>query len=548
MAGKKNRDRTEKTVCGENGKAMEMVIETESAQEEKQQIPGNEPADADKKKQEEREAELPEAFLKRMKELLGEEFPAFLESYEAERVQGLRWNPLKGEPSSLALRYGKRFGLSPVNWCAEGNYYDQKTRPGKHALHEAGIYYIQEPSAMAVTVLLDPQPGERILDLCAAPGGKTTHIAGRMRNQGLLVSNEIHPARAKILSRNVERMGIGNCVVTNEDSGRLRLYFPEFFDRIVVDAPCSGEGMFRKDELARSQWSPENVLHCAKRQQEILDNAAAMLKPGGRLVYSTCTFAPEEDEQAVERFLQEHRDFSIEKPECAAALEGLSHGRPEWSQTNMAGLADTFRIWPHKCEGEGHYLACLKKAGADFGEACQELTEADSRKKEKKKDRGSQNGKKKGSGETARENQALLQVMFQELFTRQEAQTWRESCSTERLVSYGDQIYLLPAGIPDLSGLRVLRPGLHLATGKKNRLEPSHALALFLDPDTVNQSVELDAESAEIRTYLSGGTLSAEGLENGWVLVCADGWPAGWAKASSGILKNHYPKGLRQEL
>ena len=494
MAGKKNRDRTEKTVCRENGKAMEMVIETESAQEEKQQIPGNESANADKKKQEEREAELPEAFLKRMKELLGEEFPAFLESYEAERVQGLRWNPLKGEPSSLVLRYGKRFGLSPVSWCAEGNYYDQKTRPGKHALHEAGIYYIQEPSAMAVTVLLDPQPGERILDLCAAPGGKTTHIAGRMRNQGLLVSNEIHPARAKILSRNVERMGIGNCVVTNEDSGRLRLYFPEFFDRIVVDAPCSGEGMFRKDELARSQWSPENVLHCAKRQQEILDNAAAMLKPGGRLVYSTCTFAPEEDEQAVERFLQEHRDFSIEKPECAAALEGLSHGRPEWSQTNMTGLADTFRIWPHKCEGEGHYLACLKKAGANFGEACQELTEADSRKKEKKKDRGSQNGKKKGSGETARENQALLQVMFQELFTRQEAQTWRESCSTERLVSYGDQIYLLPAGIPDLSGLRVLRPGLHLATGKKNRLEPSHALALFLDPDTVNQSVELDAE------------------------------------------------------
>lgn len=548
MAGKKNRDRTEKTLCRENGKAMEMVIETEAAQGEKQQIPGNEPANADKKKQEEREAELPEAFLKRMRELLGEEFPAFLESYEAERVQGLRWNPLKGEPSSLVLRYGKRFGLSPVSWCAEGNYYDQKTRPGKHALHEAGIYYIQEPSAMAVTVLLDPQPGERILDLCAAPGGKTTHIAGRMRNQGLLVSNEIHPARAKILSRNVERMGIGNCVVTNEDSGRLRLYFPEFFDRIVVDVPCSGEGMFRKDELARSQWSPENVLHCAKRQQEILDNAAAMLKPGGRLVYSTCTFAPEEDEQAVERFLQEHRDFSIEKPECAAALEGLSHGRPEWSQTNMTGLADTFRIWPHKCEGEGHYLACLKKTGDNFGEACQELTEADSRKKEKKKDRGSQNGKKKGSGETARENQALLQVMFQELFTRQEAQTWRESCSTERLVSYGDQIYLLPAGIPDLSGLRVLRPGLHLATGKKNRLEPSHALALFLDPDTVNQSVELDAESAEIRTYLSGGTLSAEGLENGWALVCADGWPAGWAKASSGILKNHYPKGLRQDL
>lgn len=546
MAGKKNRDRIEKTVCRGNGKAIGMAIEIEAAQEGKKELSWNEPADADKKKQEESGAELPEAFLKRMKDLLKGEFPAFLESYEAERVQGLRWNPLKGEPASLALRYGKRFGLSSVSWCPEGNYYDQKTRPGKHALHEAGIYYIQEPSAMAVTVLLDPQPGERILDLCAAPGGKTTHIAGRMGNQGLLVSNEIHPARAKILSRNVERMGIGNCVVTNEDSGHLRLYFPEFFDRIVVDAPCSGEGMFRKDELARSQWSPENVLHCAKRQQEILDNAAAMLKPGGRLVYSTCTFAPEEDEQAVERFLQEHGDFSIEKPECAAALEGLSHGRPEWSQTNMIGLEDTFRIWPHKCEGEGHYLACLKKAETDIGEACQESSEADCRKKEKKKDRSSQNGKKKGSGE--RENQALLQVLFQELFTRQEAQAWMEACSTERLISYGDQIYLLPSGLPDLSGLRVLRPGLHLATGKKNRLEPSHALALCLDPDKVSRRIELDAESEEIRTYLSGGTLSAEGMENGWTLVCADGWPAGWAKTASGILKNHYPKGLRQEL
>ena len=247
---------------------------------------------------------------------------------------------------SLSLRYGKRFGLSPVSWCAEGNYYDQKTRPGKHVLHEAGIYYIQEPSAMAVTVLLDPQPGERILDLCAAPGGKTTHIAGRMRNQGLLVSNEIHPALGKNFIEMWSGWEVQSCAITN-DSGRLRLYFPEFFDRIVVDAPCSGEGMFRKkDELARSQWSPENVLHCAKRQQEILDNAAAMLKPGGRLVYSTCTFAPEEDEQAVERFLQEHRDFSIEKPECPLLEKGafsrkarMESDKYDWSGGYFPNLA-----------------------------------------------------------------------------------------------------------------------------------------------------------------------------------------------------------------
>lgn len=492
--------------------------------------------------------ELPEKFLERMRELLREEFPAFLRSYEEERVQGLRWNPLKGEPSELSDSYGKRFGLSPVSWCPEGNYYDQSTRPGKHALHEAGLYYIQEPSAMAVTVLLDPQPGERILDLCAAPGGKTTHIAGRMGNQGLLVSNEIHPARAKILSRNVERMGIGNCVVTNEDSSRLKLYFPEFFDRIVVDAPCSGEGMFRKDDLARGQWSPENVQNCARRQQEILDNAAAMLKPGGRLVYSTCTFAPEEDEQAIEKFLQEHGDFSIEKPECAVFLKELSHGRPEWSQSNRADIEDTFRIWPHKCEGEGHYLACLKKAGAVSGGFCQESEETDSPKRERKKGRGSQNGKKKGSGETAKENQAFLRTMFQEIFAEREAEQWMEVCSPERVSAYGDQIYLMPENTPDLSGLRVLRPGLHLATGKKNRLEPSHALALFLNPETVSRRVNLEAESKEIKTYFAGGTLTREKMENGWTLICADGWPAGWAKSASGILKNHYPKGLRQEL
>lgn len=533
MAEKKNQDKNKKSAY----KKIEEIEEKEI----EELVEANEKIN--------QKTELPEAFLKRMKELLGGEFPAFLESYEAERVQGLRWNPLKGEASELSLRYGKRFGLDPVSWCPEGYYYDQKTRPGKHALHEAGIYYIQEPSAMAVTVLLDPQPGERILDLCAAPGGKTTHIAGRMRNQGLLVSNEIHPARAKILSRNVERMGIGNCVVTNEDSGHLRLSFPEFFDRIVVDAPCSGEGMFRKDELARSQWSPENVENCARRQQEILDNAAAMLKPGGRLVYSTCTFAPEEDEQAIELFLQEHRDFSIEKPESADALEGLSHGRPEWSRTNMSGLENTFRIWPHKCEGEGHYLACLKKeGGAACGDELQEASETDVRKNGKKKDRSSQNGKRKGGGETARENQVLLKAMFQEIFPGREAEIWMETCSPERTIAYGDQIYLLPEKTPDLSGLRVLRPGLHLAAGKKNRLEPSHALALFLNPDTVSRRMELAAESEEIRTYLSGGTLSAEKTENGWTLICADGWPAGWAKASSGILKNHYPKGLRQEL
>ena len=542
MAGKKNRDRTEKTVCRENGKAMEMVIETESAQEEKQQIPGNESANADKKKQEEREAELPEAFLKRMKELLGEEFPAFLESYEAERVQGLRWNPLKGEPSSLVLRYGKRFGLSPVSWCAEGNYYDQKTRPGKHALHEAGIYYIQEPSAMAVTVLLDPQPGERILDLCAAPGGKTTHIAGRMRNQGLLVSNEIHPARAKILSRNVERMGIGNCVVTNEDSGRLRLYFPEFFDRIVVDAPCSGEGMFRKEEEAVRQWSEDHVKMCAARQREILEDAASMLKPGGTMVYSTCTFAPEENEGTILAFLKSHDDFYLEERECP---KGLMAAVPQWaffgadkeddSERDLAGengiekyhLERAFRIMPHKTEGEGHFMAVLRRKEDGMGfSGKRSLPAYMDLKKEK---------------DVLKE----LHRFLEETLTEPEVLKKRKE-----YLRFGDQLYLLPPQMVSLKGLKVLRPGLHIGTIKKNRFEPSHALALWLFPEDAKVQKEVEPDGTEAVKYLKGETLTGDtGMsapcEKGWVLICTGNVSLGWGKMAAGTIKNHYPKGLR---
>ena len=244
---------------------------------------------------------LPDAFVARMKDMLGDECDAFLASYEKERALGLRVNTLKVPAAEFAEKNQAAFSLRPVSWCREGLYYAQESRPGRHPYHEAGAYYIQEPSAMAVVSLLEPKPGEKVLDLCAAPGGKTTHIASRLEGCGLLVSNEIHPARAKILSQNVERMGIGNAIVTNEDSGSLARFFPDFFDCIVVDAPCSGEGMFRKDEQARNEWSEANVKLCAERQQEILDNAAEMLKPGGRMVYSTCTFAPV-DEAYLESF------------------------------------------------------------------------------------------------------------------------------------------------------------------------------------------------------------------------------------------------------
>ncbi|MDO5406990.1 MAG: RsmB/NOP family class I SAM-dependent RNA methyltransferase [Eubacteriales bacterium] len=495
---------------------------------------------------------LPEPFMAKMQQLLGAEYDEFIRSYDTERVQGLRFNGLKGNPAQMYEKNRERFDLTPVPWCREGFYYRQETRPGRHPFHEAGVYYIQEPSAMAVVSLLDPQPGERVLDLCAAPGGKTTHIASRLCGQGLLVSNEIHPARAKILSQNVERMGIGNGVVTNEDSEKLKVYFPEFFDAMVVDAPCSGEGMFRKDEQARAEWSETNVRICAERQQEILDNAAAMLRPGGRMIYSTCTFSPEEDEAGIAAFLDRHPEFSVVRVPEEKRLPGLSAGRAEWSgrraelagdlagsagdsagsagsPTESAGslahpeVADTFRIWPHRAEGEGHYLALLTKAEAEEGYRPPRI-------RCPKYWNDKQGGK-------------ILEEFLKD--TLKENPGNADAEKKENLILFGDQIYRIPEEMPEFNGLRVLRPGLHLGTLKKNRLEPSHALALYLHPEQVKRSISLKADGPQILDYLKGNTLADDEGRKGWTLVCVDGYSVGWAKAVSGTLKNHYPKGLR---
>ena len=242
---------------------------------------------------------LPPDFLLEMEHLMEteEEYQAFLESYQKKRAYGLRRNPLRYDREEFERKMP--FKLRPIPWTKEGYYYEPEEQPGKNPYHEAGDYYIQEPSAMAVVELLDPKPGEYICDLCAAPGGKSSQIAGRLMGQGLLVSNEYVPKRAQILAQNMERMGVPNCVILNEDTVKLSQRFPGFFDRIVIDAPCSGEGMFRKDETAIENWSLQNVDLCAKRQMEILENGAGMLKPGGILVYSTCTFSEKEDEQVI---------------------------------------------------------------------------------------------------------------------------------------------------------------------------------------------------------------------------------------------------------
>lgn len=244
--------------------------------------------------------QLPEEFMKRMQDMLKEAYPAFVRSYDEEKYQALRVNLLKTTIDEFRSK-APFPDLECVLWEKSGFYYKEGVTPGKHPLHDAGVYYIQEPSAMAPAAYLEAKPGERVLDLCAAPGGKTTQTASYMQNKGILVCNEIHPARAKILSENVERMGIRNALVTNETPQHLSEIFGEYFDRILVDAPCSGEGMFRKNDEACAEWSPENVQRCADRQDEILDCADAMLRPGGRLVYSTCTFAPVENEGSIAR-------------------------------------------------------------------------------------------------------------------------------------------------------------------------------------------------------------------------------------------------------
>ena len=429
---------------------------------------------------------IPEAFLNRIHSQLGAEYPRFLESLERPRAVALRFNPGKGQRPKLS------FVEDPVPWEPNGYYYNCDARPGLHPYHEAGVYYLQEASAMAPVALLDPQPGEWVCDLCAAPGGKTTQIAGRMQGKGLLLCNEINPKRAKILSRNIERMGVANALVTNEHPQKLAQRFAGCFDRVLVDAPCSGEGMFRKEEAAVTDWSKQTVLMCANRQQEILESACMLVRPGGRLAYSTCTFAPEENEQVIAAFLQRHGDFV---PEAVCA---------PWFATGENG---SFRMWPHKLLGEGHFAAVLRRSG----DAPREMPASTPREK-----------LPKPWEDLAKELQITLHA--------------------GSALTFGSSLYWAPEGMPELRGLKVERPGLELGQLKKDRFEPAHALALWLHSCSRMQSY--GADSAEMAAYLHGDVVPSR--QKGWCLVLADGYSIGWGKGDGSVLKNHYPKGLRR--
>ena len=478
---------------------------------------------------------LPIEFEKKMKAFLGDEWDDFLYSYDNNRFQALRFNTLKVQSPEERMRILKTLKISSdkkVSWADEAYYFDENVRPGKHPYHEMGLYYIQEPSAMSAAALLAPKPGMRVLDLCAAPGGKSTQLATYLGDSGLLVSNEINTQRSRILSQNIERMGIKNAIVTNEDSFVLASHFPGFFNAIQVDAPCSGEGMFRKLPEAIEQWSMENVAICAARQKEILDNAAVMLKPGGVIVYSTCTFSKEENEDVIEYFLERHPDFTLEEME---------------------------RFWPHKVDGEGHFVAKLvrrgsvNELGADYDvceDSCNKVEDTGLKVDRKtKKNKNSKNRKNETKPALTKENMKLLSAFLDETISEDVAAWIKNS----RLVMFGEQLYRLPDMEVDIKGLKVQRAGLHIGEFKKQRFEPSHSLALALKLNDAKNLVKLTCDNPQTIGFFNGQSVvlsdeqTAE-CKKGWALVCVDGYTAGWGKVNGTQVKNHYPKGLRNKI
>ena len=503
--------------------------------------------------------ELPQEFLDRMKKMLGEEYDKFLQTYEEPRKFGLRVNTMKISVEEFVKL--APFHLTPIPWIDNGFYYEKKDDPARHPFYYAGLYYLQEPSAMTPAAILPVSPGEHVLDLCAAPGGKATALASKLKGEGLLVANDISASRAKALLKNLEVFGTRNAFVTNAVPNRLAEQFPEAFDKILVDAPCSGEGMFRKDVANAKAWSPEKVEACARTQREILRQAVKMLRPGGMMLYSTCTFAPEENEQTIEYLLENYPEMELceipryegfahgEKKYCrsywnltADAAEDrhadpqadLSEGAPE-DQPGNSGTASLekqneihetisrcVRIFPHRMDGEGHFLALLRKKG--------ELPGIHSHVKRK-------------GGKPAKEDEKILRDFLQNV-----SMQW----NMEQIEVRNGQVYFVPEP-PDIrGGIPFLRNGLYLGELKRGRFEPGQSFAMALRSDEYRSVVNFEQDDQRVRRYLCGETVMADDLVSsdagGWQLVCVCGYPLGWGKLSGGTLKNKYHPGWRMQV
>jgi NOL1/NOP2/sun family putative RNA methylase len=545
---------------------------------------------------------LPRKFTEKMEMLLQEEYDNFMSSYAAPRVYGLRINRLKLDAAQWGVLSSIGAGTRPIPWAPDGLYYAEGERPGKHPHYHAGLYYIQEPSAMAPVELLDVQPGQRVLDLCAAPGGKSTQIAGKLQGSGVLVTNDNARERTKALAKNIELAGVRNAVVLNEEPEAIAAVFPQWFDRILVDAPCSGEGMFRKDESMIADWEKHSIERCSVMQRDILRHASAMLAPGGRIVYSTCTFSPEENEQQIATFLAEHDDFDIEPvPQQFGWQPGRADLAGEAAQLGaerLQSIKGTVRLWPHLIEGEGHYAAVLIRRGQREQQETDAIHHAGPRsrqsapgasgrlkrepqsngpkKLEKKQDfrderraakRQTRNDwenaashhaiKSRPSGSVrADNNQVAVEAASPVELWSQHAEQFAAGALSwpGRVVAYGSRVYIQPEEVPPLDGLRVVRAGWYVGEAVRGRFEPSHPLAMGLTREAAVRSVNWSSADEQTLRFLKGETLFVEESavqvkegepSKGYILVCTDGYPIGWGKYAGGMIKNELPAGWR---
>ena len=452
---------------------------------------------------------LPQEFTEKMRQLMGSEAEELFEALQSGvKTSGLRVNSLKTDPQQLIDLLD--MPLTPVPWCKTGFTYpsDMAQRPSKIPLYQAGLYYLQEPSAMAPVVVLDSKPGEHVLDLCAAPGGKSVQIAGQLQGQGLLVSNDTSATRCRALVKNLTLNGATNAVVTTETPQRLAGRFANFFDKILVDAPCSGEGMFRKDPDAVKAWTSNKPADCVAMQVSILKHAAEMLKPGGRLMYSTCTFNPEENEGTIANFLKSHSDFEV------VPVTGFAEGRPDWIDAPKS-LKGAARLWPHRLNGEGHFLCLLERKGNAQDEAI--------------------------STKPGKPGKIFKEFCEAHLNYIPDGLNFVTNTSKR-----GDGLlFALPPDLPDLAGLRIARSGWFLGEIKKDRFQPSHAFALGITSKDAKFVYNFPHYSDEnCQRYLRGESLELDIGENKvWVLVCVSGFSLGWGRLVNGRLKNKYPQG-----
>jgi len=465
-----------------------------------------------------------------MSRYLGDQFNDFSKSLDERPRSGLRVNTLKISVEQFEQISPFVLG-EKVPWCqsafvlpGQDDDGDEQRGLGKHPYHLAGLYYLQDPSAMSPAELLGPHPGERVLDLAAAPGGKTTHLAALMAGEGLLVANEIKNKRVGHLAQNSERWGAENVVITNESPERLADHFGAFFDRVLVDAPCSGEGMFRKDMGARTDWSLGMVSGCAVRQVNILRISGKLVRPGGYLLYSTCTFAPEEDEGVLIRFLEEFPDYEVMP---LPLFDGFIGGKPEWVvepsqskrvQSIRETLGGAVRLFPHRLTGEGHFACLLKRTGPALADERKSVPSA-------------------GKASRLTRNQLGLWWDFSQ-------DVLSVDLAESRLRVVGDRLYFIPDEMPDFGRLRVVHAGTWLGVFKKDRFEPAHPLALRLRSVDVRSVVDFTPEDPQLAAYLRGEIIPSE--MQGWTLVTVDGFGLGWGKGVQGALKNHYPRGWMQ--